>query len=74
MRSMSDLAEARRRLQELLSSLRHWQSELELAELNGFDFVAESAGREIRIRHEKVRRHCSATGLPVPRELRKRSD
>ena len=68
-RSMHDPTEAQRRLQELLATLRHWQGELELAELNGFEFMAESARREIRLRHEMVRRHCSANGLQVPREV-----
>jgi hypothetical protein len=69
-----DQAEAQRRLQELLSSLRHYQGELELAELNGFEFVAESARREIRKRHEMIQRHCGATGLPMPPEVARRSE
>lgn len=64
-----DLAEAKRRLQELLSSLQHYQGELELAELNGFEFVAESARREILKRHDMIRRHCDVTGLPMPFEV-----
>jgi len=65
---VKDQAEAERRLQELLSSLRHYQGELELAELNGFGFVAESARREVRKRCEMIQRHCRLTGLPIPPE------
>jgi hypothetical protein len=64
--------EAQRRLQELLSSLRHYQGELELAELNGFEFVAETARREISKRHDMIERHCRSTGLAVPFEIAQR--
>ena len=68
-----DQAEANRRLQELLSSLRHYEGELELAELNGFDFIAESARREISKRYDMIQRHCRATGLVVPFEITQRA-
>ena len=69
-----DQGEAQRRLQELLSTLRHYQGELELAELNGFEFIAESARREISKRHEMIQRHCRLTGLAVPFEIMQRAE
>jgi len=62
-------AEAQRRLNELLAILRNSKSELALAELNGFEFVAHSARREILKRNDMLRRHCAATGLPLPTEV-----
>ena len=66
---MRDEPEVQRRLAKLLSTLRHYHGELELAELNGFDFVAQSARREIRNHQDVIRRICEAAGLPVPPEV-----
>ena len=66
---MLDQRDAQERLQELLSALQRCRGDLELAELNGFEFVAASARREIHRQHELVRRHCTALGLPLPPEL-----
>jgi hypothetical protein len=59
----------RRRLEELVSGLRHYQDELADAEREGLEFVAERAREEIRKRQNMIRRHCAATGLPVLREV-----
>jgi hypothetical protein len=62
--------EAHRRLDELLSSLRRYLGELEEAKNEGLEFVAEACLREIRKRQDMIRRHCDATGLPLPPEVR----
>ena len=61
---------AQRRLDELLSSLRRYLGELEDAKNEGLEFVAEACQREIRKRQDLIRRHCDATGLPLPPEVR----
>ena len=62
-------AQARQQLEVLVSSLRHYQKELEDAEREGLTFVAESCRRELQQRHDVIRRHCSAIGLAVPHEV-----
>jgi len=60
--------EAQRRLDVLLASLRRYLAELEDANNEGLEFVAEACQREIRKLQDLIRRHCDATGLPLSPE------
>ena len=66
---LMDKSEARGQMERLLSNLRTFRSELETAERDGLEFVAERARHEIRKLHELIRRHCDWHNLARPAEV-----
>jgi hypothetical protein len=58
-----------KKLRELLSTLFHYRSELESAEIRGDEFVAANARRLIQTQYAVIRNHCKAMGLPLPADV-----
>jgi hypothetical protein len=63
--------QGRKKLDELLEALARYRSELETAERGGDLLLAKSARRLVRIHHGIIRRHCDATGIPLPADVPK---